>query len=229
MSNTWALLPAAGSGSRMHSPVKKQFLPLLGKPILARTLAVFASHPMIDRIAIVTGAGDREAVQDIAKDFPKVRLIAEGGATRQDSVYEGLKAIRADCELVAIHDAARPLVSESLITACIEAARKNGCAIAATPVRDTVKRTDSAGFVIETPKRENLWNVQTPQVFFCGEILRAHQAAREAGEHGCTDDGAVMERFGARPVLLIPGSSQNIKITTPEDIFLAELYLEAMQ
>lgn len=221
----WAVIPAAGSGSRMQSSVKKQFMTIQGEPLLAHTLRVFNEHPQIDGIAIVTGVGDIPDVEAIAAPFSKVQKVTAGGATRQESVYEGLKALPVDCDIVLIHDAARPMVTAALISDCITATLESGCAIAATPVKDTIKKTSPEGYVIETPDRSSLWNVQTPQTFRYPEILSAHQAADAAGDHSCTDDGAVMERYGHTPVRLITGLYQNIKITTPEDRILAEYYL----
>lgn len=221
----WALIPAAGSGSRMQSSVKKQFMTIQGEPLLSHTLRVFNEHPLIDGIAIVTGLADIPEVQKIALPFQKVGMITGGGATRQESVYAGLQVMPADCDIVLIHDAARPMVTPELISDCIRCTEESGCAIAATPVKDTIKRTSPDGYVLETPERANLWNVQTPQSFRYADILAAHKAAAAQGDNTCTDDGAVMERYGSVPVRLIPGIYQNIKITTPEDRILAEYYL----
>lgn len=223
--NIWVLIPAAGSGSRMKSTVKKQFLTIQGKTLLAHTLTAFEAHSRITGIVIVTGPDDIPEVQSIAGGFSKVRRITEGGRTRQESVLLGLRTVPSDCDIVLIHDAARPMITPQLIDDCIAATLQYGCAIAATPVKDTIKRTDEAGIVLDTPPRDNLWNVQTPQAFRFAEILQAHEAAFAAGDRSCTDDGAVMERYGSTPVRLIPGLYQNLKITTPEDLILAEYYL----
>ena len=225
-SNIWALLPAAGSGSRMQSRTKKQFMTIHGEPLLSHTLRVFNNHPLIDGIVIVTGLSDMQDVQNLALPYEKVKMITEVGATRQESVYAGLTKLPSDCDIVLIHDAARPMVTEALINSCIDGVLQSGCAIAAVPVKDTIKRTDEAGYVLDTPDRSCLWNVQTPQAFRYPEILAAHREAALQHDTTCTDDGAVMERYGTTPVRLIPGAYQNIKITTPEDLVLAEYYLK---
>lgn len=224
--NIWALIPAAGSGSRMQSSTKKQFMTIHGEPLLSHTLRVFDRHPQIDGIVIVTGLTDIPDVQSIALPYHKVKMITGGGATRQESVYAGLQVLPSDCDMVLIHDAARPMVTETLISDCIQGVLESGCAIAATAVKDTIKKTDAHGYVLDTPDRSSLWNVQTPQAFRYAEILAAHQKASSLGDTTCTDDGAVMERYGSIPVRLIQGLYQNIKITTPEDLILAEYYLQ---
>ena len=225
----WVVLPAAGSGSRMQSATKKQFLEIHNESILAHTLRAFNQHPQIHGIVIVTGLEDIPEVRAIAAAFDKVKKITAGGATRQESVYAGLQQVPDVCDIVLIHDAARPMISSSLISDCIGLTSECGCAIAATPVKDTIKRTDSLGIVLDTPERSSLWNVQTPQAFRYSEILAAHQKASSLADTTCTDDGAVMERYGTTPVRLIMGSYQNIKITTPEDLILAEYYLRGDQ
>ena len=225
----WALIPAAGSGSRMQSPVKKQFMTIQGKPLLSHTLKVFQEHPRIYGIAIVTGTEDIMDVQNIALAYSKVKIITGGGNTRQESVYSGLRVMPSDCDIVLIHDAARPMLNDELIDRCIDGALSFGCAIAATPVKDTIKKTDADGYVLDTPDRSCLWNVQTPQAFRFSEILAAHQKAYKQKDVSCTDDGMVMERYGTLPVRLVPGLYQNIKITTPEDRILAEYYLGGKQ
>lgn len=221
----WAVLPAAGSGSRMGAAVKKQFLTIQGRPMLSVTLQAFLDHPQIEGVIIVTGADDIPMVRDILPEHQKPVIVTAGGATRQQSVYCGLKALPETCAMVLIHDAARPMVSQALISSCIEGVRTYGTAIAATPVKDTIKEADASGKVLGTPDRSSLYAVQTPQAFSCPALLAAHQKAALQGVDSCTDDGAVMEAFGDLEVYLIPGDYRNIKVTTPEDLILAEAFL----
>ncbi len=157
-------------------------------------------------------------------NFSKVQKIIDGGETRQDSVYNGLKALSPDVDIVVIHDGARPLVEETLIQDSIEAAQKNGAVIAAIPLKDTVKKSQKNFFIKETLNREEIWRAQTPQTFKYDMILSAyHQAYKD--KFCATDDAAIVERYGHK-VKMIIGSEENIKITTPFDIIIAENFLK---
>ena len=221
-----AVIPAAGSGRRMGAEVSKQFLRIGSKPILFYTLQRFERVDEVDEVILVVREQDlMVAAQEIVDRYgiQKVRKIVPGGAERQDSVFSGLKAIDGEPELVVIHDAVRPLVSEQLIRLSIQHAREHGAVITAVPVSSTIKRV-AAGKVIETVNREELWEVQTPQVFRFELILTAYESAAAEG-YRATDDAALVERLGMG-VRVLAGEKSNIKITTPEDLALAEFLLQ---
>ncbi|HIR26381.1 MAG TPA: 2-C-methyl-D-erythritol 4-phosphate cytidylyltransferase [Candidatus Choladousia intestinigallinarum] len=224
-----AVVLAAGSGSRMHSKTKKQYLMLNGKPVLYYSLAAFEEHPMIQEIILVCGAEDISwCRREIAEryDFKKIKQIVQGGKERYHSVYEGLKAAK-DCQWVFIHDGARPMVDREILDRIINALPKYRACVVGMPVKDTIKRSDPQGFVAETLPREELWMIQTPQAFFYEEILDAYQKLmqKEYTEVKITDDAMVAEYIHGTKVKLIEGSYKNIKITTPEDLDLAAVYL----
>ncbi|AEG58566.1 2-C-methyl-D-erythritol 4-phosphate cytidylyltransferase [Desulforamulus ruminis] len=226
MGNIMAVIPAAGIGSRMGSGIKKQYLMLGNMPILARTIRAMEDNPEIQGIVLVVGPGEEAYCRDYilaGKAFSKVMAVVPGGDHRQSSVYNGLSFLPGETQLVLIHDGARPLVQPGEISRVIEAAREVGAAALAVPLKDTVKVVDCRGWVQSTPPRESLWAVQTPQVFRYGIIMEAHRKAREAGLLA-TDDCALVEFLGG-PVKLVAGSYENIKITTPEDLVLAEAFL----
>lgn len=223
-----AIIPAAGTGSRMQAGVNKQYLLLAGRPILAHTLALFAAHPRIDRICIVVPADEidycrAEIVTLYGRD--KVSAIIAGGPTRQDSVANGLLGCNATVDdLVLIHDGARPLLRAIDLDALIAAAAQSGAATLGVPVKDTIKEVQD-GVIIATPERSALWQVQTPQAFRYGLLLVAHSQARADGFTG-TDDAMLVERL-PHPVTMVAGSYRNIKITTPEDLVIASAFLAA--
>jgi 2-C-methyl-D-erythritol 4-phosphate cytidylyltransferase / 2-C-methyl-D-erythritol 2,4-cyclodiphosphate synthase len=224
MKLTAAIIAAAGFGTRMQLDRPKQFHLLGGIPILARTAGVFAAHPRIDRIVVVVPEDHLpESRQMFARhglDLTNIELIA-GGRRRQDSVQAGLAALDAGVDLVLVHDGARPLVSAAVIDRCLDAARRDGAAIAAVPVNDTLKRGDDDGWVAATVSRASLWQAQTPQAAR-RDLLE--QAFRENGETDVTDEASLLER-AAIPVRLIAGEAGNLKITHPEDLALAESLL----
>jgi len=223
-----AVIVAAGKGVRMQSDTRKQYMTLGGLPILARTLQTFDRCKAIRAIYLVVPGGDvqfcRDTILPEAETSTPVQLVS-GGAERKDSVYNGLLA--ADCkeEVVIIHDGVRPLISPDQIETCIRVAAASGAGILAIPVKDTLKRVHAGSDIEGTVQRESLWAAQTPQAFRYEVILEAHQAS---GDHadGITDDAQLVERMG-RPVKIIPGSYLNLKITTPEDLALAEAILSA--
>jgi 2-C-methyl-D-erythritol 4-phosphate cytidylyltransferase len=221
-----ALIPAAGRGQRMGRQVEKQFVPLMGKPLLAHTLARFEATPGIDRIVVIVPAG-RETFcsQEIieAEGFQKVACIVAGAETRQGSVTAGFHYVDEQVDVVVIHDGARPFVSPSLIQASIELAFQHGSATVGIPESDTLKHVSSAGTVIETVDRRNLWRAQTPQAFR-RSILQRALAYAEKHNIDATDEAALVESL-ASPVHIIPGSIWNFKVTTPDDFLLAELLL----
>lgn len=218
-----ALIAAAGKGSRMNMDINKQYIEISGKPILARTIEAFEECSRVDEIILVVNSSDivycKQNIVDVY-GFEKVSAIVAGGATRQASVYNGLLQLDESCDIVLIHDGARPFVSEDSIIDSIEAAMEYGAACVAVPVKDTVKSADDNDIVKETLERSRLWSVQTPQAFRVSLILEAHKKAVEEGFTG-TDDAMLAERLGHK-LKLVQGSYYNIKITTEEDLILAE-------
>lgn len=214
-----AVVPAAGSSTRMGED--KLFLPLNGVPVLIRTLKALEGCPSIDSILVVTRKDLLVPVSQLCKDagLTKVTKVLVGGATRTESVLKGVREVSAETLLVAIHDGARPLVTTEVVEAAIARAVDAGAAAPAVAVKDTIKRAEG-GKVLETPPRETLFAVQTPQVFETGLILGALEKAME-DDVSLTDDCAAVERLGMS-VWLTEGSYENIKLTTPEDLAVAE-------
>lgn len=226
MGQVSAIVPAAGKGSRMglEGP-GKQFVYLGGKPVLAHTLMALEGSAEIDGIILVTRQDQVSLGWQVVNDYGigKVQAVVPGGATRQESVWAGLRHVSSDTEIVVVHDGARPLVDTQLIDAAIGGARDYGAVGVAVPVKDTIKVRDETGLVISTPPRGSLWAIQTPQAFRYELLLAAHTKAKASGYIG-TDDCGLVEELG-KPVRLIQGSYRNIKITTPEDINIAEALL----
>ncbi len=217
------IIPAAGQGKRMNSSLPKQFLLLKDRPILAHTLGVFQKMDMIDEIIVVVGESEQPSVQEIINSYyvTKVSAIVIGGKERQDSVYAGLLAATGD--LILVHDGARPLLTTDRVTELIESARVTGASILAVPVKDTVKEVNSTYQVVRTPERKSLWAVQTPQAFRYDLLQRAFQKAKKDNFLG-TDESSLVERLGIN-VSVVMGHYENLKITTPEDIDIADAIL----
>lgn len=219
-----AVIAAGGRGRRMNSTLSKQFLMLKGRPILYYTLNTFEGMQEIDEIILVVGSSDIVYAQKeilLPYRFKKVKL-AEGGKERQDSVYNGLRSCSPQTDIVVIHDGVRPFVTRKIILDSIEAAKKYKAVGVGVPVKDTIKVVEK-GFILTTPDRKTLWAIQTPQTFEYSLILKAHEEARKSGFYG-TDDTVLVERLGF-PVIMIEGAYENIKITTPEDMIVAEAFL----
>lgn len=222
-----ALIPAAGMGKRMGAGINKQYLLLAGMPIVARTISVFEQAPFVDAICIVTPSQEipycREEVVE-RFGFTKVRQIVPGGAERQHSVMNGLRALddAGDDDVILIHDGVRPFVPTGVLERAVETARLHDGALVAVPAKDTIKVV-ADGIVRETPPRENIWLAQTPQAFRYSVIRAAHEIA-EAERYLGTDDASLVERLG-KDVHVVMGDYRNIKITTPEDLLLAEAFL----
>ena len=214
---------AGGKGARLKSPQPKQYLLLAGVPILTRTLQAFGACDRIDRIILVVPPADiafcREAIIPPAGLSKDVHVVA-GGSRRQDSVYNGLAAIEGDDSIVAIHDGVRPLAAPATIAACVDAAGVHGACIPGVPAWETLKQVSTPGIVASTLPRQQVWLAQTPQVFRTGIIRAAHAQARQEGFLG-TDDACLVERLG-QEVRIVLGQRRNIKITTPEDLAIAE-------
>ncbi len=209
------LVPAAGSGRRLGGP-RKQFRELGGKPVLVQTLFVFERHPSVQHIIVATPA---EAVRPLRQELrrvgvTKLRAVVPGGETRQESVLAALEAVPEDVDVILVHDAVRPFVRLSLVTDVIEAARAHGAAAPAVPVADTLRRATD-GWFGETVARDGLWRMQTPQAFRREWLYEAHGRARE-DEIDATDDVELVRRLGL-DVVLVAGSEDNSKITTPDD------------
>lgn len=223
-----AIVLAAGQGKRMNSKVQKQFLLLKGKPLLYYSLACFQKSREIDDIIIVTG---KESIEFCKKEivelygFTKVRTVTAGGKERYDSVYAGLCACE-DTDYVFIHDGARPFVTEDMIQRVKTAAVEYQACTVGMPSKDTIKIADKNNMVSETPERSRVWMIQTPQAFGYDLLKKAHDRARLGDMSGVTDDAMVVETYTDRKIKLVEGSYENIKITTPEDIFIAEKFLE---
>lgn len=224
-----AVVLAGGQGKRMHSKVQKQYLTLGGRPLITYALEAF-EHSRVDTVVLVTGAGEEayartELVETYG--FSRVKAVVAGGKERYHSVYEGLKAL-ADCDYVLIHDGARPLVTEAIISRAIEGAKQYEACVVGMPVKDTIKVADGQLFAAETPDRSCLWQIQTPQAFAYPLVREAYDRimADPSLQAGITDDAMVVESQTAYRVKLIEGSYENLKVTTPEDLVIAEALLE---
>lgn len=227
---TTAIVLAAGSGKRMNSEVHKQYLLIKEKPVLYYSLKTFEDS-QVDDIVLVVGTGEVEyCKKEIIEKygFLKVRAIVEGGKERYHSVYEGLKAAQ-ETDYVMIHDGARPFVTQEIISRTIESVCRYQACVVGMPVKDTIKIVDADNCAKETPTRSSVWQVQTPQAFSYPLIFDAYTRMFEKEDSAITDDAMVVERMTAQKVRLIEGSYQNIKITTPEDLLIAEVYLNAMK
>ena len=212
-----AVIVAAGRGVRAGGGLPKQYARIGGEPVLRRTVRVFAAHPAVSAVVAVIHPDDGALARQAA-GAASVRFVS-GGASRQDSVYNGLKVLdNLDPDFVLVHDAARPFVTEEIIDRCLDAARRCGAAAAGVPMADTVKSTDGEGVVTGTVARDRLWRAQTPQAFRYRDLLAAHEAA--AGQ-ALTDDAAVAEAAGLA-VAMSAGSDDNFKITTAEDLARAD-------
>lgn len=221
-----AVVVAAGQGTRMGTEFKKQYMMLRNRPVLAHTLLAFEKCEAIEEIFLVIPSGDhpfckKEIIEPLK--FNKPIHLVSGGATRQASVYNGLKAIDGSFDLVAIHDGVRPLIKIDRIAECVKVAEKYGGCILAVPASDTIKTVDEHNRVVVTMKREMIRMAQTPQTFYYNLILGAHLAAQKQAYTG-TDDAELVELCG-EVVKVIPGDPYNIKITTFEDLKLAEALL----
>lgn len=225
-----AIVLAGGSGSRMNSDIPKQYIEVNGKPLLAYSLIIMDKSPVIDEIILVARENDIEFCQKeiVAKfNINKVTRIVKGGSERYWSVLEGLKA--ASGEYVWIHDGARPCLSEELLDRLNSDLDEYKATIAAVPSKDTVKIIEDA-LVKETPDRNNVWMVQTPQVFYKETLIKAYDIMMSQSDViNITDDAMIMECFGTEKVHVTMGEYTNIKVTTPEDILVVEKYLKKIK
>jgi 2-C-methyl-D-erythritol 4-phosphate cytidylyltransferase len=228
-----AIIAAAGLGRRMQQDTPKTYLQLAGKPILIHTLEVFEKVPEVHEVLVVVHPEDLGFCQEEVIDpYPlkKVLRLVPGGKERQDSVYQALKVLKkeaADLDVILVHDGVRPLVDPALVRKVVAAARRHGGAILGIPCQDTLKRVNSKGVVVDTVDRQELWQVQTPQAFQAALLWRAYQEAMERGFYA-TDEAALVEALG-ETVVVVPGTCLNLKITTPDDLKIAEAILAFLQ
>lgn len=231
-----AIVLSAGRGKRMNSTVPKQYLKLEGKPVLYYSLLAF-ERSMVSEVIVVTGEEDityckKEIIEKYG--LQKVKAVVAGGKERYHSVFCGLKALQdrsSKAEFVMIHDGARPFVDQDIITRCAQAAEECQACVAAVPAKDTVKIADDNQFALQTPKRSRVWMIQTPQVFARKMIYHAYQEIMEQESRGelldITDDAMVVETVTEYKVKMVEGSYENIKITTPEDLKIAEVFCKS--
>ncbi|MFD0961916.1 2-C-methyl-D-erythritol 4-phosphate cytidylyltransferase [Paenibacillus chungangensis] len=225
MGEKWGVvIVAAGRGTRMGTKESKQYLQLGDRPVLVHTLELFQQLAIVEEIVLVVGQHDVRRCEEWIGTYgmTKVKAVVSGGGERQHSVLLGLRAISTDW--VMVHDGVRPFVSAAAVEGCCHAAQSGGAAVLAVPVKDTIKQVDRAGTIVSTPDRRSLWAIQTPQAFRRAELVDAHEQA-EAEGYLATDDAMVMERMGTR-VIVAKGEYTNIKITTPDDLPLAEFLLQ---
>jgi 2-C-methyl-D-erythritol 4-phosphate cytidylyltransferase len=223
-----AIIVAAGKGARMKGTMRKQYLDLSGRPVLAHSIMAFDSCNLIEEIFLVVPKDDVEYCQKnilSLLDLKNQINLVHGGAERQNSVYNGLQSITKNTETVVIHDGVRPFIQPKDIKICIFGAKKYGACILGTPASDTLKRVDKTDIVETTLPRENIWLAQTPQAFQYDLILKAHETARRDGYVG-TDDASLVERLG-KDVKIINGSRFNIKITNKEDFAVVKAMFDA--
>lgn len=221
-----AVIVAAGKGERMRTALPKPFLPVCGIPLLMHTLRSLDQSPRLTSIVVVITPEREVPCQDMLDMYGPLRCrirLTHGGAERQDSVRLGLNALDPECDIVVIHDAARPFITAPLVEQSITVADQVGAALVAIPAADTLKRADAALTVLETVPRQELWLAQTPQTFRVEVIRAAHQHALSERLR-VTDDASLVEQMGGK-VQIVPGDRRNFKVTTPEDLQLAEALL----
>lgn len=222
--NIEVIIPAAGAGQRLGEPIPKAFVELKGKPLVCYALKAFELTPTIKQIILAVPIDYMEKFQALAEEYgiSKARVVVPGGMTRQLSVGQALDSVSADADYVLVHDAARPFITAQGIQNFIAKGYGEAAAVLAVPVKSTVKRSNSQGYVEETLERNQLWEIQTPQMFRADVLRRAHTQAPDAN---ASDDAVLVERLGER-VKIIEGHDGNIKITTPEDLRWAEWVIE---
>lgn len=222
-----AIVLAAGSGKRMNSQVHKQYLIIQDRPVLYYSLKEFEDSA-VDEIVLVVGKGEEEFCRREIVDkygISKVKAIVEGGKERYHSVFEGLKQT-SDADYVLIHDGARPFVNQDIIRRCMQEVQKYQACVVGMPVKDTIKIADEEGYAKQTPDRKNVWMIQTPQTFSYALIYEVYEEMLKTEDTAITDDAMVLERIKGKKSKLIEGSYRNIKITTPEDLLIANVYLQ---
>ena len=224
-----AIILAGGKGKRMGAPVSKQFIEIKGKPIIYYTIKKFSENKKIDNIVVVLSKDEVGYFKEniLEKYNLKVDNIVIGGTERQDSVYNGLKSLEdTNTDIVLIHDGARPFVNQDIIRRCMQEVQKYQACVVGMPVKDTIKIADEEGYAKQTPDRKNVWMIQTPQTFSYALIYEAYEEMLKTEDTAITDDAMVLERIKGKKSKLIEGSYRNIKITTPEDLLIANVYLQ---
>lgn len=224
-----AIILSAGQGKRMGASVQKQYIELEGKPVIYYTIKAFQDSKIIDDIVLVVGQGQITYVKEGIVDFygfDKVHTIVEGGKERYDSVWAGIQAIEEEEGYIFIHDGARLFVNEDILRRGYDAVEEFDACVAGMPSKDTVKIVDENTFASETPNRKYVWSVQTPQIFATTLIKEAYGKIMQGDCTGVTDDAMVVEQTVNVPVKLFEGSYENIKITTPEDLDIAKVFLK---
>ncbi len=228
MEKCTAIVLAAGQGKRMGTKVQKQYLEIDGYPVLYYSLQAFQQSCCIDEIILVTGAEDVMSCQEsIVKRyaFTKVKAVVPGGKERYDSVYQGLQHVTTDTTYVFIHDGARPMLNEQIIQAGLASVKQYQATVAGVPSKDTVKLVDVKGYAQVTPDRKTVWTIQTPQIIEAKLIQTAYEKMMESPHENVTDDAMVVETYGNFLVKVYLSDYENIKITTPEDLEIAKLFL----
>ncbi len=222
--NIVAIVPAAGMGKRFGGKTSKPFAELGGRPLIIWPLQALESMPEITEIIPVLKEDELEKTAELFESYgiTKIKKIAPGGKERQDSVFSGLKLVREKESIVVVHDGVRPLISSDIIRSAIQELHDCDGVVTGVPVKDTIKETERT-MVSRTLPRERLWAVQTPQIFYYSTLLEAHTKA-QADSFYTTDDAALVERYGGR-IRVAMGSYTNIKVTTPEDLMIAELFM----
>jgi 2-C-methyl-D-erythritol 4-phosphate cytidylyltransferase len=227
-----AIIAAAGVGTRMGQTIPKPYLLLAGKPILAHTLKIFETIREVNQVIVVVHPDDLDYCQDNVLSpfgFKKVLRLVPGGKERQDSVYHALKVLQNedDVEIILVHDGVRPFISHEHIHRVIQGARRHGAVVLGWPAQDTLKKVNSEGQVLGTVERQDIWQIQTPQGFQAPLLWRAFVDAYSRNFYG-TDEASLVEGL-QHPVVVLPGSPFNLKITTPDDLRLAEVLLPALK
>lgn len=225
MMNYQVMVLAAGQGKRMKAGRNKQFIELEGKPVIIHTLTVFENDPMCEDIKLVINEKEVPLFEELlaTHGIAKVSEMVLGGKERQDSVYNGLQAME-NAEIVLVHDGARPFIRQEVIHRLVEKAKLDGAAIVGVPVKDTIKKVNPDLLIMETVERAALWMIQTPQAFQYPILQKAHRQAKEERYLG-TDESSLVERIGV-PVHMVEGDYENIKLTTPEDLIVANAILK---
>ncbi len=222
---TQAIIPTAGSGSRFNSTLPKSLVTVRGKPLFVYALEVLKKSPLIDSVVLVVPQEHHETFEKIVEQsgFTQEVKIVNGGATRCDSVGCGLEATDADTDIVLIHDGARPLIGLDVVEASIKLCAQKEAVVVAVPVTSTIKKIDTQNMLVqETLAREELWEIQTPQVFKREILRRAYVEVKNKND--LTDDASLVERLGMG-ISVLKGDYRNIKVTTPEDLFVLESFL----
>jgi 2-C-methyl-D-erythritol 4-phosphate cytidylyltransferase len=225
-----AVIPAAGQGKRLGGTIKKQFMTLCDLPIAIHTLTAFQNSPLIDEIVCISSKEDLPLFERLISDhsLTKVTKILPGGERRQDSVWAGVSHLgeRSDLnDLVVVHDGVRPLITPRLIEKVIDVAKREGCGVMAIPVTDSLKQVSSDKMILKSLPRKNVWAMQTPQVFRLGILLEAYRRAEREGLEA-TDEATLVEKLGLS-IRCVEGSIENLKITLPADLEIAEILLRA--